>query len=1504
MTVSYRNKFTAYKQETDGQYAPVGSIVSVLVDEYSNSTRSPEYGYRNYLYCDGRELNIRDYPYLYRAVGNTYGGSPNVTKTQPTQAGGVTKLYWINGKAFFNLLQDGGISGGLKLPYPYGVNFRIVNDTTRTPPGNGRGALDATNFPYNTFFSTKLPTEDVSAYLPGNNTEYAYEIVFPSSVTATPGSDITFTSNNHPTIEFRKSFSAGDFPFQVGTFKLPDYRDKVIVGYGAVDGEGSPTVENALINNVGRTGGRWFISKNDLLDAGLFFSVGNVRTTGYTNITSDIFTFVTGSVEYTLGPVDDYIFSRPVEHFHYILSSEPDEGLEAEFGSSPSDQYAVLYNKSRANIQPFEPQGANGLALGHSHGITAEPLNDPRLATYGNVAGIGGQDPNVPADVNYDVNDPILTGGASYSGVSLELYGTGSGEIGGFSAPAVTDRGDRYLAFGYGNTGTFGASLQTNRSVTYTMDFTGYQQLYIFAICGNDNNGGERPNNSGEGIQVTIGGVTQEIIPSGQDFNAANGISGNFNAYDAVYAYWTQSFINIPAGNQTAGQTVTISQTCSNSSSGGNELQSGNEGSANAVDMFGIQAIGLRGGIPEDPPDPNGVYPVTGSPLVTISSLVYDSANGYVVATTGAPHGFDSGMIVNVSGAIPTAFNGAVTILPDQLSNINFTYVPLQTPSPTTATGTITARIASGSFSDVTETPPPKVYVINNNTVVGGKPDVFEVPGTGVIFSDDSITSPGTINTTAVASSPGTVFSQVTVNMVAPGGGGAGSFGDGGDAGYAYATFNFKGSNYTIYAYGGDGGTRGNNGGTGGSGGTFLIPAALINDPDFQYSGTNGLSGTTGGSAGSDTATASGGGTDNAFGTGGDGKATSFTTTSTGSWTTYTSSGTWTAPAQEAGETSRTVTIRLAGGGGGGGNSNANSGCSAPAYGGEGNAGALLTATMIQQPTTLSFVIGKGGGAGFNNRDGFIDGTGNESGPSFGGAGASNGGNSGVGAWGNGATAGAGGGSSGVYFNGGTAFLGAGGGGGGGGSGGGFNGGGTTDGCYAGDNARGADTNLHAQDSAIDFNNGGNGSSGSCSAGAGGGGGAGAGPSGIASGGDAGQAGVGHNGNGGGTGGKRGDSTYRTTYATASWSTASNAGGRGSAGGDGYFEVKVDRTILNYGSLGGGGGQGASLNFNLLGSAGNVSISAGLQSAGAGSTTSGDSGVRGENGYLQITYYGSEGGGEITGETTTPAGNYYEANSTGQPGGSLYDGGIWVSSTADGNSETTVLTPVNPGLGTGSSSKFAMPSGTGAPTYGGLATKYLPFTGPGDRDYVLGPLDLTNAIRLRFTMIKGTNLNGGAAPEEGILAYWRVVGSTTTNLLDTVITANDGTSGWGEFNITLPDGSDIRRNNIELILKQTRPAGNDDNDINTEDNYGMSAFTIFYDEVTRREFTPADGQTITDVDFINTTVSATQAGFISTDGFFEMSSSTPISTTALVQPESDISLVTKYHRVKYLIKAL
>ena len=135
------------------------------------------------------------------------------------------------------------------------------------------------------------------------------------------------------------------------------------------------------------------------------------------------------------------------------------------------------------------------------------------------------------------------------------------------------------------------------------------------------------------------------------------------------------------------------------------------------------------------------------------------------------------------------------------------------------------------------------------------------------------------------------------------------------------------------------------------------------------------------------------------------------------------------------------------------------------------------------------------------------------------------------------------------------------------------------------------------------------------------------------------------------------------------------------------------------------------------------------------------------------------------------------------------------------------------------------------------------------------------------------------------------------------MTVSQVSQGWQELEVLLPENSNVRNNGMQLILRQTRTANQDDNATNTEDNYGISAISFFYDSVTTREFVATGNNTIRDVDYVDVTVDAQKAGLVASEGSFEMSSSTPISTTALVVPESNIPLITKYHRVKYLIKS-
>ena len=69
---NYREKYSNYMTDARGNYVPCGSIFPVLSDEYEGA-QDPHYAYRGYLYCDGRTLNIREYPQLYSIIRNTYG---------------------------------------------------------------------------------------------------------------------------------------------------------------------------------------------------------------------------------------------------------------------------------------------------------------------------------------------------------------------------------------------------------------------------------------------------------------------------------------------------------------------------------------------------------------------------------------------------------------------------------------------------------------------------------------------------------------------------------------------------------------------------------------------------------------------------------------------------------------------------------------------------------------------------------------------------------------------------------------------------------------------------------------------------------------------------------------------------------------------------------------------------------------------------------------------------------------------------------------------------------------------------------------------------------------------------------------------------------------------------------------------------------------------------------------------------------------------------------------
>ena len=1310
---SYRNTYANYFSDKNGMHTPVGTILPVFVGtDQQTSGEDPDYTYRKHLYCDGRELLIRDYPELYSIIKNRYGGATAVTRIDSANPGGLRRSYIINDKVFFQFYKDAtNDKVNLQLPYPYGSAMRFV-DLGGFP--TGAGVL----FDTSTFYSLIEPTEDVSAF--AQTGEFAYELVFPDSVDVstfpTGPYTLTFAGGGapHPNLVVQKSFSTKDYPYNIGTFNLPDYRQNKILGFGNVNGAGTATPENAINNFVGQTGGQWYIAKDTLINSGSFFNVGDVKTTGYTDIIADISAYVVGQVEYKVGPIDDHVFAFPPAHNHKIISVEVDETRTAELGPSEVDKFAVNYINSRANISQFEPQGSAGAALGHSHGVIGTPLPSAAMATYGNVPGIGDKD-------------------ASYN------------------------------------------------------------------------------------------------------------------------------------------------------------------------------------------------YSVSESASIPLLSMTYDSPLDQIIINTNGNHGFSPGDNVSVSGVTPSQYSGTFTVLASGLSASSFNVSPRTGETPTSSPANVSAsgnvKLSSGYFVEQEITQPPRAYVIDGNTLVGGKQAEFEIPGNAITLKEETISGSGSSVISTPPPSAGEVIG-IEIIMSAGGGGGADSDNDGSDGLNASVTLDVDGTLYTISANGGKGGSSGNTGGAGGQGGTLSIPAALASDPRFNISVMNGVDGQDGGGAGSATSVTLGGGAASSpplSNKGGNGAATSFQSTTNNPTQTYTNNGSWAIPAPATGETSRSITVKVAGGGGGNGNPNANSGCSGSwpgwptstsgktgAVGGYGGRGALLTGTLQLQGGTLSWELGNGGNAGFNNKDGNT-GTGSEAGAASGGLGAGStiGGTSGVGAWGNGATAGGGGGCTGLLYNG-VVIAGAGGGGGGGGSGGGFNGGGTTDGCYEGGNHRSESQSLIASTSALDFADGAGGSSGGCTAGGGGGGGAGCGVTGQSNGGVGGQAGVGHNGNGGGTGGRRGVSAYRSDYFSGAVSK-SNQGALPTS--KGYVEIQYSVTTLNYDPVGGAGGSGGQISIEINDI--NVPVAVTLGSAGNGGGTGSDGG----DGQIYVRYAGQEQGTTLPGETTVPTGKYYNCAPDGTPSGAALDGNIWQSSTDDTLKQRAF------GLGTGSVAGFGS---SGIPFQGSpnRITQYIAFTGAAtaagnDRQLEVGTLALSTVNTIRFTVIRGSGQNGGEAPDEALNLFYQKSGSTNTTLFSEIVLPSNTQTGWQTIDIPIPEGSGIRDDNITLILSQDRPSAANDNASGSVDNYGLAAITLFYDPTTQSTFVATGGATIqgnlddaglpinsdVGINQVRRTVTAQDAALTVTDGTFTMSSSTPIVTTADVVAESDIPLITKYHRVKYLIKA-
>lgn len=178
----------------------------------------------------------------------------------------------------------------------------------------------------------------------------------------------------------------------MGTFKVPDYRGKKLVGVGGVAGVGSvsaPVTKNRFnqsggtSDEVGALGGQWVMNETR---QGAEYVVGSVTVSGYSSVTGTITTSMSGNTSYRIGPLDEEVLRKPPEHGHILLTSQPDPtatgekdtgGAGAAAGGLAAAEHA---DDTNGYIYPWDPLDLQS----HSHKISEINHNQqkPKDATY------------------------------------------------------------------------------------------------------------------------------------------------------------------------------------------------------------------------------------------------------------------------------------------------------------------------------------------------------------------------------------------------------------------------------------------------------------------------------------------------------------------------------------------------------------------------------------------------------------------------------------------------------------------------------------------------------------------------------------------------------------------------------------------------------------------------------------------------------------------------------------------------------------------------------------------------------------------------------------------------------------------------------------------------------------------------------------------------------------------------------------------------------------------
>lgn len=329
------------KDSFDHNYIPIDVPNNAGSKSYATKSGSgspesnPVYQYPGYLYCDGAEYYIKDYPGLYSIIGNSYGGTASNGITITNQGSGYPSTTTVS----FTAAPSGGVTATGTVTVVSGK----ITAVSITNSGEGY-----TTAPTATFTGSG-----------GSGVTYEIRMANGSIQPVTPITVFEVWPDTN-----------------MGTFNVPDLLAKKIVGNGSVYGTGTATIGNVSLS-VGKSsiGGKWYLDKDAQKKE---FSLGQITTTGYSDVSDRISSQLIGSQTVKIS-MEEKRLQGPAQHAHFLLHSYAPES-DSYPRKDSGDEYLKGYKPSTGKILSFSPSG--GLALSHKHALVKRPLTNANVGTY------------------------------------------------------------------------------------------------------------------------------------------------------------------------------------------------------------------------------------------------------------------------------------------------------------------------------------------------------------------------------------------------------------------------------------------------------------------------------------------------------------------------------------------------------------------------------------------------------------------------------------------------------------------------------------------------------------------------------------------------------------------------------------------------------------------------------------------------------------------------------------------------------------------------------------------------------------------------------------------------------------------------------------------------------------------------------------------------------------------------------------------------------------------